>query len=211
MLDRVIAQFDTLIPFLAISREDIFNLINKEKGVWFPQNETAWPDSYVIYRTQINHSAFLLGYSYFEAFLADLVREIYLIRPKMLPIDKQLKYGEILKTTNYNAILELMIEREIIDLFYKRMDEVISYFNDKLTLEWLSEYRIETIVTSYIRNCIVHNLNRADYRLSQASTKYKVGDLIELGSSDVHSFGIKVRQLVRHLYNQAEVKHFSSQ
>lgn len=127
----------------------------------------------------------------------------------MLPKEKQLKYGDILKTTDYNAILELMIEREIIDLFYKRMDELIEYFKEKLNLEWLDDYKDETIVNSYLRNCIIHNLSRADYRLSQVSD-YQVGDKIELSSSDVHSLGIRARRLVRHLYSQAEEKHFST-
>ena len=117
LLDRVIGQFDTLIPFLAISHEDVFELIKREKSIWFPvDEESGLPDSYGVYRNQITHSAFLLGYSYFEAFLADLVREIYLSRPNMLPKEKQLKYADILKTTDYRAILELMVEREIIDL-----------------------------------------------------------------------------------------------
>lgn len=208
LLDRVIAQFDTLIPLLAISHEDVFNLINRERNIWVAQDQRlALPSSYHIYRTQITHSAFLLGYSYFEAFLVDLVRQVYLSRPKMLPKEKQLKYGEILKTTDYEAILELMIQREIIDLFYKRMDEVIEYFEQKLSLEWPDDYKAETIVTSYLRNCIIHNLSRADYRLSQVS-EYKVGDKIELSSSDVHSFGLRARELVGHLYNQASEKHF---
>ncbi len=125
LLDRVINQFDTLIPFLAISHNDVFTLINKEKNIWFSRNQrSTLPESYTVYQTQITHSAFLLGYSYFESFLADLVKQIYLYKPEMLPKEKHLKYSEILKTTEYNAILELMIEREIIDLFYKRMDEV---------------------------------------------------------------------------------------
>jgi hypothetical protein len=35
----VIAQFDTLIPFLAIAREDVFELIKKEKSIWLPGDE----------------------------------------------------------------------------------------------------------------------------------------------------------------------------
>jgi len=208
LLTRVISQFDTLIPFLAISDEEVFNLIKKDKTIWFHEDqESAFPDSYAIYQTQITHSAFLLGYSYLEAFLADLVRQIYLSRPTMLPKEKQLRYAEILKTTNYEAILELMIEREIIDLFYKRIDEVVEYFEEKLTLEWPEQYKQEIVVTSYLRNCIIHNLSRADHRLSQVS-KYKVRDEIELTPSDVHSFGLKARELVEKLYKQATKKYF---
>lgn len=209
LLDRVINQFDSLIPFLAISHNEVFTLINKERNVWFSQDQrSTLPDSYSVYQTQITHSAFLLGYSYFEAFLADLIREIYLSKPEMLPKEKQLKYSEILKTTEYNAILELMIEREIIDLFYKRMDEVIKYFDKKLNLEWLEDYKDVTIVSAYLRNCILHNLNRVDYRLSNVS-EYNIGDEIKLNSSDVHSFGLKARALVRHLHSQAKVKYFN--
>lgn len=207
LFPRVISQFDTLIPFLAISHKDVFNLIRKERNIWFPEDrESVFPGSYAIYQTQITHSAFLLGYSYFEAFLADLVRQIYLSKPTMLPKEKQLKYADILKTTDYEAILELMIEREIIDLFYKRMDEVIKYFEEKLNLKWPNNYKYEVVVTSYLRNCIIHNLSRVDYRLSQVS-KYKIGAKIRLSSSDVHSFGLKARDLVQNLYMQATKKY----
>ncbi len=210
LLVRVIRQFDTLIPFLAVSHEDVFNLLNKERNIWFTRDQgAALTHSYKIYKTQIVHAAFLLGYSYFEAFLADLVRHVYMSRPEMLPKEKQLKYGEILNTTDYEAILEMMIEREIIDLFYKRIDEVVDYFEKKLNLKWPDSYKQEIVVTSCIRNCIVHNLSRADYRLSKVS-EYRIGKKIELSSSEVHEFGIKARDLVRNLFQQASKRYFKN-
>jgi hypothetical protein len=208
ILNRVITQFDTLIPFLAISHEDVFSLINKEKNIWFaPEQRAALPVSYKIYKTQITHSAFLLGYSFFEAFLTDLVRQIYVSMPKMLPKEKQIKYSEILECKNYKTVLEIMIEREIIDLFYKRVDEVIRYFEDKLNLKWPDKYKNDIVFASCLRNCIIHNLGRANDRLSQVS-KYKTGDRFELSSSEVHEFGIKARDLVRNLFHQAENRYF---
>lgn len=208
LLDRVIGQLDTLIPFLAISYEDVFNLIKKEKNIWFADyQESALPNSYDIYRIQITHAGFLLGYSYFEAFLADLVRQIYLSMPVMLPKKKQLKYGEILKATDYATILDLMIDMEIRDLFHGKMDVVVEYFKKPLNLEWPDNLKCEFIVSSCTRNCIVHNLSKADYRLAEVSD-YKVGDKIKLSSSDVHSYGLRVRELVRSLYRQANDKYF---
>lgn len=207
LLDRVISQFDTLISFLAISHEDVFDLIRKERKHWpdFNQDLTL-PDSYNIFRTQIIHSAFILGYSYFEAFLTDLVREIYLLRPNMLPKEKKLKYADILKTDDYNAILELMIEKEIKDLFFKRMEEVVAYFEEKLNLNWQESNKDEIIRTSYMRNCIIHNLSKADHRLSEVSD-FKAREKIELNFTDVHLYGMTARSLVRDLYNQALKKH----
>ena len=209
LLDRVINQFDTLISFLAISHSDVFDLINRGKQVWLSQSQVStFPDSYSVYKIQITHSAFLLGYSYFESFLADLVRQIYLSKPEMLPKEKQLKYSEILKSNNYEAIIELMVEKEIIDLFYKRMDAVIDYFRQKLRIEWLDKYKDETIISSYVRNCIIHNLNKVDSRLAQISG-YNQGDIIELNPIDVHSFGLKARYLVRYLFQQAQKRYFN--
>jgi hypothetical protein len=89
LLDRVISQFNSLIPFLAISHKEVFDLLKKEKKIWFlPDQEATLPDSYRIYQTQITHSAFLLGYSYFEAFLSDLAKEILRKRPGILPKEK---------------------------------------------------------------------------------------------------------------------------
>ncbi len=205
LLNRLINQLDTLIPFIAISSEDVFNFIQREN--YNKSQQENLPDSYIVYRTQVNHSAFLLGYSYFEFFLIDLVREIYLSKPKMLPKDKKLKFVEILNLNNYESILKLMIEKEVIALFYQSMEKIIEYFSNKLGLNWPNEkYKSMTVEASCLRNCIIHNMNYANSRLSEISN-YEINEKIQLNSSDVHSFGITARNLVRELYKQACEKY----
>jgi hypothetical protein len=208
LLDRLIGQLDTLIPFLAISHQDIFDLIQKEKYVWFPEKQLeAFPDTYDIYQTQIVHSAFLLGYSYSEVFLADLVREIFKSNPKILPSDKQLRYSEILEVQTHKDIITIMIEREISAIFYPSVEKIIEYFEKKLNLKWTDEQKEKVILASLMRNCIIHNASRADARLSQVSG-HKSGEHIKLSPSDVHGFGITMRGLARSLYNQANQRYF---
>ena len=73
LLDRLISQLDTLISFLALSRKEVFNTIQSHHDQWFSADENdAVPDTYAVYQTQVTHGAFLLGYSYMEAFLGDL-------------------------------------------------------------------------------------------------------------------------------------------
>lgn len=208
LLERLIDQLDTLVSFLGISHQDVFELILTEKNVWYSEaNEPTLPDSYEVYRTQISHSAFLLGYSYFEAFLADLVRDIYLTKPKMLPSEKQLKFDDILNVNTYTEVLDLMIEKEVFSLFYKGMDKIIEYFEQKLNLCWPEDLKEPIIVASYLRNCIIHNKSLADDRLAQIS-QYNVGDSITLTSVDVNSYGISVRSLARSLFQNSEEKYF---
>jgi hypothetical protein len=209
ILTRFIGQLDTLIPFIALSYQDVFELLQREKDIWFIESQRrSIPETYEIYSIQVNHSAFLLGYSYFEVFLGDLIKQIYLSRPQMLPRDKQLRFSEILEANTFGNVVELMIEKENLALFYQSMEKIIEYLETKLKLRWTDEHKEAIILASLLRNCIMHNMSRADSRLVQVSTKYVIGQEIQLNSSEVHSFGVKARVLSRDLYTQAAERYF---
>ncbi len=208
LLDRVIEQFDTLIPFLAVSERDVYNLIRKKENNIF-NDGYIFPHSYKVYQIQITHSAFLLGYSYFESFLFDIARDIYLKRPNMLPVKKQLDYKEILEKNNYKEILKSMVDRELVALFFEPIETIIDYFNTKFNVTLNEDNRNKLVEATYIRNCIVHNLNKTNEKLAKVSN-YKVGQIIKLTSSDVHGYGIMAREIVRKVYSQAEKNHFNS-
>jgi len=210
LLGRFIGQLDTLIPFLAISRAAVFRLLQREGHVWFDQGQQSlFPKTYQVYQKQVCHSAFLLGFSYFEAFLADLVRQIYLRNPKMLPRDKQLKFDEILAAETYEGTLNTMVEKELLAIFYKGMEDISGYFLSKLKLQWPASERTSVVLASHLRNCIVHNNGRADRRLANLAD-YKEGADIVLGEADVHKYGISARTLARDLYGQAARRYLGA-
>ncbi|MGO9268930.1 MAG: hypothetical protein ACLQOO_01485 [Terriglobia bacterium] len=203
LLDRLIGQLDTLIPFLEISRRDVFQLLQAEGHVWSDQEQrNAFPQAYEVYQKQVCHSAFLLGFSYFEAFLADLVRQVYLQNPRMLPSEKQLKFEEILVAQTYEGILNAMIEKEVLSVLYKSMEDICEYFRSKLKLEWLAEEKQHVVVASRLRNCMVHNNGRADRRLAEIAD-YREGQEVLLDEIAVHRYGVSGRNLGRNLYDQA--------
>ena len=206
LLTRLIDQLDSLIPFIGISREDVFTLIQEKENLWFQDSTDHLPDTYAVYRKQINHSSFLLGYSYFEAFLSDLAESIYIARPKMLPKQKKISFDEIVKAGTYEEALKIIVRKELHDLFYKTMRDIITYFADKLQLEWSSDAIEKFVEASCLRNCIIHNLGLADARLAMFP-EYRLGEPFELTSSDVHSFGILGRREARNLWQQASTKH----
>lgn len=208
-LTRFIGQLDTLIPFITLSYQDVFDLLQKEKDIWFIESQRRTiPETYEIYRIRVNHSAFLLGYSYFEVFLGELIKQIYLSKPQIQPKDKQLRFSEILETNTFEGIVELMIEKENLALFYQSMEKIIEYFETKLKLRWTDEHKEAIILASLLRNCIMHNMSQADSRLVQVSTTYVIGQEIQLKSSEIHSFGLKARILSRDLYKQAAERYF---
>lgn len=137
ILNRLISQLDTLIPFIAISYQDVFDLIQQEKNIWFRDDQKKLPKTYKIYRKQINHSAFILGYSYFEAFLNDIAKEIFLSRPSMLASNKTIKFEDVTNSSSFNEIILKLINKELSELFYKNIEDIIDYFSQKFSLTFL--------------------------------------------------------------------------
>ncbi len=204
LLERLIDQLDALVPFLALAHKDVFQLIRRDREVWFStQAQKTLPASYSIYRRQVTHAAFVLGYSYSEAFLSDLLREIYMHNPQMLSKDKALTFDELRRLRSYKAVLKSMVNKEVRSVFGKGLDKVAGDFESKLSLAWPKQEKAEAIRASLIRNCIVHNLGIANIKLAELSD-YNVGDTIALEPKDVHSYGLSARSLARDIYKRAD-------
>ena len=204
LLSRLIDQLNTLVPFLALAHRDVFNLIKREHAVWFSlEAERSLPESYSVYRRNVAHGAFLLGYSYTEAFLSDLLRQIYLRNPRMLPEDKQLTFGEVGRMRSYSAVLRSMVGKEVNSVFAQSMEAIANYFERKLSLPWPEGPKMQTIRASLLRNCILHNSAIVDSRLARVAD-YHEGNTITLRPEEVHSYGLSVRALAPDLYARAE-------
>ena len=205
LLNRLIEQLDALIPFLALAHEKVFNLLQRDQGIWFfAGNQQNLPKVYITYRKHIAHGAFLLGYGYSEAFLSDLIREIYMHNPHMLPDDKTLKFSELRKTKSHDDVLRIMIDKEIYAVFAQSMEDIADYFSKKFSLKWPDAEKPRLVEASLLRNCIIHNSAIADFRLTNATkNKYKEGYEIILEPSEVHSYGLVMRRVARDLWKRA--------
>ncbi len=209
LYDRLIGQLDTLIPFLALVHREAFDLIGERYGDWLPEwQQGSLPETYAIYQTQVAHSAFLLGYSYYEAFLSDLARQIYTHSPTMLPQEKTLTFSDVIQRPEREQLLAYMIDKEILSVFYQSIEKVIECFQKKFSLCW-PEHTVESAVeASLLRNCIIHNNARVDTRLSERG-RWALGSEIKLTAAQVHDFGIIARKVCGELAMQADSNFLS--
>lgn len=209
LYDRLIGQLDTLIPFLALTHREAFDLIGERYGDWLPKwQQGSLPETYAIYQKQVAHSAFLLGYSYYEAFLSDLVRQIYTHIPTMLPPEKKLEFSEILERPDREQLLSYMIDKEVLSVFSLSFEKVIECFQKKFGLKWPEHSVDRAVEASLLRNCIIHNNARVDARLSR-SGKWMLGGEIVLTAAQVHDFGLSAREVCGELATQADTKFLS--
>jgi hypothetical protein len=209
LLDRVISQLDTLVPYLSLAHREVFDLVKSQYDNWCRTPEEApFPNTFDAFTVQIAHSAFVLGFSYADAFLGDLIRAIYSSHPKMLPQNKKLSFEAIVAAGDYDSVIARMIDHEVHEVMHNGIGDVAKYFNDRFSISW-PESELETIITaSLIRNCIIHNNSIADNRLGER-LGWTDGDHIVLSVSDVHGFGITARRVVRQIYAEAETRHLS--
>jgi len=207
-LELLISQLDGLVVFMAAGHEEIFETIRQNKATWFPSTQDPnLPDTFDAYRVSINNAAFLLGYAHFEAFLADLAREVYMRRPQMLSKDRNLSYDEILNAATKEEIVKIIIEKEIRSVLYGKVEDIQKYFKEKLQIPWPEPDAQQLVVASRIRNCLMHNGGKVDERLAEVCSM-EVESEIRLAVNMVHSFGITGRKVARSIWEKAEERHF---
>jgi len=204
-LDRLIIQLDSLVPFLALGHKEVYGVLQQNYSEWYTEDkQESLPDRFESYQTQVAHAAFLLGFSYIEAFLADITKEAFRRRPESLPKEKEMKFHELLGCVSHDEMIEKMIEKETFSLFYGSFEKIGDYLNAKLHLPWSENTKI--MEAPLIRNCIIHNDSVVDQRLASVSN-LSVGNKISLNASDVHGFGIAVRELARNIDAEFEKRY----
>lgn len=206
-------RLNYLIGLLDISSQQSYDKIKGHKIL----DEVAsvgeiYSNQYSIYRNQITISAILLGYAYFEAFLSDLMIMCLTKNPKILIPegktqikDKTITYQQLLLADSHEQLVKDLIEKEVRNIMYKSMPEILDYLERKLKLTWDKSINNEIVIANKIRNCCMHNNCIADKGLAK-DPRFVEGKEIELTSSSVHSFGLKARQLSRELWESARIK-----
>lgn len=206
-LEVFISQLDGLVVFLAAGHEEVFKIIRERESAWFPLNQgSKVPDTFAAYRASINNGAFVLGYAHFEAFLADLVRAVYIRNPRMLPKDQKIASKEVLDADSKEDVVRLMIEKEIRSLFYGKVEDVADHFEKKLQMPWRDGALGTLVLASRTRNCLMHNGGIVDERLAEASDQ-AVGEEIRLETDKVHEFGVAARRVARCMWEEAAERY----
>ncbi len=104
-------------------------------------------------------ASFMMMIAYFDYLLSDILHCYYDRYPEALNEEMTLSYGELRKCSNLKEANNILIERKIESLLYKRFDERLRFFADVLVVD-IAETKIrwEIINEAYQRrNIIVHN------------------------------------------------------
>lgn len=205
LLQKFVSQLDGLVVLMAAGHEEVFQVIRENQAGWFPESQNPHlPETVEAYKKALNHAAFLLGYAYFEAFLGDVMRAIYIKRPTMMPKEGNMLFSQIIEAGSMKKLINTMIDTEIRKVFAGSINDIQKYFKSRLQIDWPAGLNFEQ--ASLTRNCLMHNGGIVDKKLS-SSSQLLVGSQIHLGTDQVHRYGIEARSFAVSVLEQATTKH----
>lgn len=200
LYDRLIAQLDSLVPFLALAHSEVFTVLSAEYADWYPDERRATlPSSFGSYCHQVAHAAFLLGYSYAEAFVTDVIWEVYASRRDLLPPDKALRFADVLPLADFEKVIGRMIDSTVCEM--NSLEKKLNHLETRLGLHVQHSDRMREAHKA--RNALVHNAGRVN-RAQQISSRWKPGEQVWLSTDDVHEFGIMAREYAKQLCERAK-------
>lgn len=124
----------------------------------------------------------------FEAALSDIIRAALLYRPQILKSKKMISYEDVLNEPDIGSLVAKIVDKEISDLTYGSIDDLIEYLKNKLhvPIDFLPEEKDELNWCKAQRNILVHNQGRVDAKFLRMGTikKYEIGESIIITESD---------------------------
>jgi hypothetical protein len=195
LLERLIAQLDSLVPFLALSHREVFDVLKEKYPGWYEHDrQSTLPSTFEGYVHQVAHAAFLLGYSYAEAFVTDLIFDVYNARRDKLPSDKKLCFEDVLQSGDFEGVMRHMIESTIGEM--NSLEAKLRHL--EVAFGWRFPETEKLGGAHVARHALVHNAGVVN-REQLTGSRWQSGDTIQLSSVDVHDFGFAARALASKL------------
>jgi hypothetical protein len=126
------------------------------------------------------------AYALFESYLSEILRKRLKQYPKLLGGQREIKYEQVFLADSKDALIDSMIEREMRELLYLSLPDLLHKMRDQMGFRSLStNYDEETTYWSLVRNCILHNRGTIDARLASLRTTCKNGERLSISEADV--------------------------
>jgi hypothetical protein len=151
-----------------------------------------------------------------EYYLTDLIRMIAFANPRILltpsrDTDRKIDYRTVIESIDSpNALLNRLVDRELLDLTYKSFDVLLSSLRNRFGLKHLDDRHDQRLIQlALLRNCIVHNHGQGDERLAKASRNfYRAGSRLTITRNMVSRSITTFSSFAMSVDAAAEVTHF---
>ena len=174
------------------------------------------------FETTLKNSILIYACSIFDFYLSKLTEFLYQHNPRTLATSKKsIAYDKIL-TEPFNMMISNIIEREVHEISYKRIDERVKYLSDKFELDiefvdaqpsrFLAGEINGTLLTTAFayRNLILHNRGKVNniFLNTVKNSKYTLGDIIKIEDDLLFLLIMMLVRSSTNIYKQVEVRYW---
>ncbi|MFZ0772683.1 MAG: hypothetical protein WCA49_13840 [Candidatus Sulfotelmatobacter sp.] len=128
------------------------------------------------------------AYAMFEGYLSEILRARLRQHPRLMGGQRDLKYEQVFAAESRETLIEGMIEREMKELMYLALPDLLRKMRDQMGFKPLSdEHDGQVNYLSLLRNCLLHNRGRVDLKLASYRPALQKGEKIGVSEEDVTS------------------------
>ncbi len=128
--------------------------------------------------------ALIYANSLFENYISSIIRLRFQKHPELMGVNKQVTYGQVIKSNSKQDVIEHLINREVQQLMYEPIGAVLERMRAKYGFRDLTtKYDEEIIYLSLIRNCVMHNSRKVDSKLATNKPKLVLGERLPVEKS----------------------------
>lgn len=187
-------HLDLLIGILEVSEKTVYTEI--QYNTRFEYGLTlgdGYESEYINYQNTICTSAFILGFTHFEAYITKVTKLLLTKKPELNKIKFTISVKEILDmdTTFVSELAKKQAHKLQISEKLTLLQKNLPTVNKELFTE-IDKLRKQ-------RNCIIHGNGFADDELATL-LDYNKGDKILLTAKEVSEYGLKARELAKEIW-----------
>lgn len=135
-------------------------------------------------------------YAVFEGYLSSLIRARLRKHPQLMGSQRQLRYDQIFTAASKDALIDIMIDREIRDIMYLPFLGVMQKMREQLGFGRLTDiYDERANYVSLLRNCLLHNSGYADSKIAMIKSDLRETDKLSITMMDVDETVYVLRKL----------------
>ena len=209
---RAIVHLDALVMFMGLRDERFFReLQDNWVDLVGPGEQLAFPTLQGGYEQLILGSALLLGVTYVEAYLGDVLREVFRRKPQILATrEKTIPWEKLVRARSYKRVLGIIIDAELSEFTRLAIDRMVGYFERRFKLEAPDQESMNMVTeASLVRNVIAHNGAVVGAELARHNVRFREGGQLRLEVSQIHEYGLAGRSVLQRLDEQLMNKYLS--
>jgi len=117
---------------------------------------------------------FIALVAFLDAYIEDSLLAVFRAQPLVLASSRKITYEEVLK--NRDVLIEHLAQREVASLMYESHDDILKFFEMRLSITVPDNVQQNLNRLKSVRNCLVHNRRKLHQKYAGHFPALKVGE-----------------------------------